>query len=115
MVKTIKFSEEYVGEVIEDRYNPLIKRRELRIKIAHIGKGTPTRGMIRVGVAKEYGVGVEHVYVRKVLSQYGWGVTVAEIHIYDNPERAKLFEPEYIRKRNEYAMASLQTSEETSG
>ncbi len=112
MVKAIKFSDDYVGEVVQDKYNPLIKRRELRIKIAHMGKGTPPRGIVRIGVAKEYDVDVNRVYVRRVLSQYGWGVTIAEVHIYDSPERARLFEPKHILKRNEYALASIQAQSE---
>ncbi len=107
MAKIIKIGDEYQGEVVNERYNPLIKRLELDIRIAHIGKGTPSRGILRKAVADAYNVDIDRVYVRKIESEFGWGVTRVEVHIYDSPERAKLFEPEYIIKRNEYATQAL--------
>ena len=107
MAKIIKIGEEYQGEVVNERYNPLIKRLELDIRIAHIGKGTPSRGILRKAIADAYNVDINRVYVRKIESEFGWGVTRVEAHIYDSPERAKLFEPEYIIKRNEYATQAL--------
>ena len=102
--KVIKISEDYLGEVVEEKYNPLIKRLELLIKLSHIGKGTPSRGVVRKAIAQAYNVDINRVYIRKIESEYGWGVTRVEVHIYDSPERAKMFEPEYIIKRNEYAV-----------
>ncbi|WFO76033.1 30S ribosomal protein S24e [Desulfurococcaceae archaeon MEX13E-LK6-19] len=105
--KTIKIGEDYMGEVVEERYNPLIKRLEIIIRLSHIGKGTPSRGIVRKAIAEAYKAEIERVYVRKIESEYGWGVTKVEAHIYDSPERAKMFEPEYIIKRNEYAVQGL--------
>ncbi len=105
--KTIKIGEDYMGEVVEERYNPLIKRLEIIIRLSHIGKGTPSRGMVRKAIAEAYKAEIERVYVRKIESEYGWGITRVEAHIYDSPERAKLFEPEHIIKRNEYAIQGL--------
>jgi len=108
MVKTIKIGEEYAGEVVEEKYNPLIKRIELKIKISHIGKGTPSRGLVRKAIADAYNVDINRVYVRKIESVFGWGVTNIEAHIYDSLERAKLFEPKHIITRNERATELLQ-------
>ncbi len=107
MGRTIQLGE-FTGEVVEEKYNPLIKRRELIVRIAHIGKSTPGRGMIRYELAKIYGVDVDRVYVRKIETEYGMSVSNAEVHIYDDPERAKKFEPPHVIKRNEYASQSYQ-------
>ncbi len=107
MGKTIKIGNEYMGEVVSEKYNPLIKRIELLIKISHIGKGTPSRGLVRKAIAEAYNVSIDRVYVRKIESEFGWGVTNVEAHIYDSVERAKKFEPEYIIKRNELATEAL--------
>ncbi len=114
MAKTIKIGEDYMGEIIEEKYNPLIKRREVYIKLSHIGKGTPSRGLVRKAVAEHYSTEIDRVYVRKIESEYGWGVTNIEVHIYDSPERAKMFEPEHIIKRNEYATQALEAIESSS-
>lgn len=105
--KVIRIGEDYLGEVVEEKYNPLIKRLELLIKLSHIGKGTPSRGVVRKAIAQAFNVDINRVYVRKIESEYGWGVTRVEVHIYDSPERAKMFEPEHIIKRNEYAVQGL--------
>lgn len=108
MVRTIKIGDEYAGEVIEEKYNPLIKRIELKIRISHIGKGTPSRGIVRKAIADAYNAEINRVYIRKIVSDFGWGVTNIEAHIYDSSERAKLFEPKHIIARNERATELLE-------
>ncbi len=98
--RKIELGEGYSVSIISEQYNPLIKRRELVLLIHHIGKGTPERMALREAVAKAYQVDEEQVYVRKMVSEFGMGATRAFVHIYDSPERAKEFEPEYIRKRH---------------
>ncbi len=107
MSKTVKIGE-YTGEIVSEKYNPLIKRKEVIIRIGHIGKSTPSRGLIRSEASKIYSTEIEKVYVRKMETEYGLGATTAYIHIYDDVDRAKKFEPEHIIKRNEYAMQALE-------
>ncbi len=98
--RKIELGEGYSVSIISEQYNPLIKRRELVLLIHHIGKGTPERMALREAVAKAYQVNEEQVYVRKMISEFGMGATRVFVHIYESPERAKEFEPEYIRKRH---------------
>ena len=88
------------AEVVKDWYNPLIKRRELVLRIHHELKPTPMRITLRMSIAEKLGVDVTRVYVRSIDTEYGRGVSTARIHVYDNVERAKQFEPEYIIERN---------------
>ncbi len=92
--------EGYEAYITRDRYNPLIKRRELEITIIHIGKSTPSRIQVRTGVSKALNVDAKRVYVRKLHTEYGLGRTIAEIHVYDTVERALRFEPKHIIERN---------------
>lgn len=107
----------YAGEIVEERYNPLIKRREVVLRIAHIGKTTPSRGAVRVGIARHYGVDVARVVVKRVVSERGMGVSRAHVHIYDSVDRLKEFEPEYIIKRDEQSLQlyELKRSQEGGG
>lgn len=92
---------EYSGEIVEEKYNPLIRRKEVVLRVAHIGKSTPSRWLLRSEVAKLYGVSIEQTYVKHIYTEYGMGVSKVKVHIYDSAERAKQFEPEYVIKRNE--------------
>ncbi|WP_048192364.1 30S ribosomal protein S24e [Pyrolobus fumarii] len=96
----LNLGEGYEVEVECDWYNKLIRRRELDLLIKHIGKPTPSRLQLRQAVANALNVDLKRVYVRSIQTEYGWGVTHAEVHIYDDPERARSFEPKHIRIRN---------------
>ncbi len=99
-VNKIDLGEGIWAEVLEDRYNPLIKRRELKLRIHHELKPTPPRINVRMAVAGAFKVGIELVYVRKIRTEYGIGSSIAEVHIYESVERARQFEPEYLIERN---------------
>ncbi len=86
--------------VIDDRKNSLLKRRELRIEIWHIGASTPTRLDVKRHVASTLGVDENLVYVRKILTGFGLGKSIAEVHVYESIEQAKIIEPLYIQLRN---------------
>ncbi|MCS7128746.1 MAG: hypothetical protein N3E36_06350 [Sulfolobales archaeon] len=101
MSKNITIAEGYEGGVVEERYNPLIKRREVVVRVFHSGKGTPSRGLVRQALANAYGVSTSCIYVRRIISERGMNSTIIEAHIYESLEKAKVFEPEYIIKRNE--------------
>ena len=90
----------YEGVIVEDRYNPLIRRREIKAILSHIGRGTPMRYVVREAIAKAYNVDLDLVYVRRIQTERGWGRTIVEAHIYDSKERALKFEPKYIIERN---------------
>lgn len=90
----------YKAEVVSDRYNALIGRRELVLRVDHLLKPTPTRLQLRLSIARAFNTDIEKVYVRSIKTEYGIGVSKAEIHIYDNVERALAFEPKHIIERN---------------
>jgi len=100
-VKTIKISDEYEMVIVEDRWNPLIERREIKGIIYHMGKGTPKRYVIREAVAKALNIAIDQIYVRKVVTKFGISESETIIHVYSSPERAKKFEPSYVIRRNQ--------------
>ena len=99
--KKIDLGEEYYAEVVEEKYNPLINRKEITLIIYHIGKGTPQRKTVREKVAVAYGVEINRVYVRNILGEFGIGRSKAIVHVYDSVERARMFEPLHVIRKNE--------------
>ncbi len=88
----------YQISIIDDKFNPLMERRELKIEIA--SHATPKRDLLRKSVASSLKVPIERVYIKNVLSSYGKSVAVCNAHIYENAERGKQIEPPYIQYRN---------------
>lgn len=99
MAREVKIGD-YSGEIVLESYNKLIRRKELLLRVYHTGTGTPSRSLVRGEVAKLYGVDPSLVYVKKIKSEYGAGVTEIHVHIYDSKERSAIFEPEYLVKRH---------------
>ena len=89
---------EYQMSIIEDRANPLAERRELKIEIA--SKSTPKRDAVRKAVASSLKVPIERVFVKSTLSSYRTNISVSKVHVYENDERGKVIEPNYVQLRN---------------
>ncbi|MCE4624740.1 MAG: 30S ribosomal protein S24e [Desulfurococcales archaeon] len=98
--RRIDLGEGIWAEVVKDFYNPLIKRRELHLKIHHVMKPTPMRINLRLAISERFGTPIERVYVRSIQTEYGIGRSHAVIHIYDTVDRALSFEPKYVIERN---------------
>ena len=89
-----------VYKIVEDRRNPLLFRRELMVEIWHIGLPTPNRLEVRQKIAEMLGVEVDRVFIRHIYTEFGWGKSKVEVHVYDNAEIGKKIEPLYIQLRN---------------
>ncbi len=88
------------AEILREWYNPLIRRREIVMKIHHELKPTPMRILLRQAMAEKYGVDIKRVYIREIKTEYGAGVSRVRVHIYDDPGRALQFEPKHVIDRN---------------
>jgi len=99
-LKSIEIGDGYILYVTEEKRNPLIRRLEVYGYVDHIGKGAPSRKNVREALSKLYGKPDNLIIVRKLISEFGWGKTRFEVHIYDDEKRLLKFEPKYILKRN---------------
>lgn len=111
MNRHVRLLDKYDAVIVDERYNKLIGRYEVVLKIIHVNEGTPSRGLIKIGLGKLYGKEPNLVFIRRAESSYGFPETIVEAHIYDDLSRAKLFEPEYIIKRDEQSIQKLSSSQ----
>ena len=107
MSKHIRLLNKYDCEIVEERYNPLIKRREIVLSVFHGDEGTPSRGFLRKALADLYKVDVNLVFIRTIKTEYGMSVSRVKAHIYETPDRARAFEPEYVIKRDEESLSKV--------
>ncbi len=81
--------------------NPLLKRKEVDFTIIQGPKEkTPQRLEVKKALAVEMKIGDDVVFVKRMHTKTGTNITVGVANVYQKVERAKLVEPEYIRKRN---------------
>jgi len=77
-------------EIIEDRENALLKRRELKLGIKHTQSPTPKKqDLIKEMVAK-YSVPEEHVVVDYIFTKKGIQESTAKVKIYQEPPKIKV-------------------------
>jgi small subunit ribosomal protein S24e len=88
-------------EIISQKYNPLLKRREVVFEVRHEQtKGTPPRFEIRTRLAEKLKMKLEQVYVKKVETKTGTMIALGEANAYDTVEQAMFIEPKYVIERN---------------
>ncbi|HDH06978.1 MAG TPA: 30S ribosomal protein S24e [Thermoproteales archaeon] len=87
-------------KILEDRYNKLLRRREVKLLIIHHFKGTPKREEVRKIISKIFSSPLERIIVKQILTQYGLAESLVEAHIYDDVETLRKVESEYILIRN---------------
>lgn len=88
-------------EIISDKENPLLKRREVHFRVNHEQMGsTPPRLEVRKAVANALKAKVDFVFVKKFKTETGKHIAVGLANVYDSVDQARLVEPEHIIKRN---------------
>lgn len=96
----IKISDKAEGIIERDYQNNVIGRRELTLKVYHMGSGTPSRKEIIKAVVESLGVKDNLVVVRKISTVYGAGISNVKLHIYNSREVLEKIEPKYLLDRD---------------
>jgi small subunit ribosomal protein S24e len=87
-------------KIVEERANPLMKRRELRFEVAHATAATPTRDTVRTELAKEVHAAKDRVIVERMRPRFGTAMTRGEANVYETADAAKSITREHILVRN---------------
>ena len=86
-------------EIIQDKENTLLDRREVRFKVYYSGP-TPDRMTVREGLIRKLGCDPELTVLDKVESEQGRTVASGYLKVYENIQ-AMVIEPEHKIKRNQ--------------
>lgn len=86
--------------VTEEKYNPLIARKEVKALITHLGEITPTREAIRSKIAAQLNLDLERVVIQKIDGHFGEPKSQLTAHCYDKTEDVFVYEPKFLLKRN---------------
>jgi len=88
-------------KIVQQQYNPLLKRKELAFEIKHEqARGTPSRLEVRQKLAEQLKTNLELVFVKRFETKTGTMTARGEANAYDTVEQAKLVEPQYLIERN---------------
>ncbi len=111
--KIIDIGDDMTAEIVEEKDNRVVGRREYVIKVYHVGKGTPSIPDVRVKLAEKLGVEYKRLFIRKLETEYGIGVSNAIVNVYDTVDKALLFEPKYVIERNKTLEEEIEEAEKS--
>jgi small subunit ribosomal protein S24e len=100
-------------EVTEKRDNPLLKRTDVRFKVAHLGAPTPKREDVRDKLAATLSAKKDLVLVDKMTSSFGLGETSGLARVYADVDGMAKVERRYLLKRNGLEKYAPQKKERT--
>jgi len=100
MSQTVKLSDKLSGVVESVKNNQVIGRKEVVIKVFHIGVGTPSRKELVEGITNAFGTSKELVLIRRVDTVYGAGISKVIAEIYNDKETMRMFAPAHLIGRD---------------
>ncbi len=86
--------------ISNQKKNELLGRTELEVQVKHIGRPTPTRKVLRSEVGRISEAPLERVFIRKIVTDYGAGISECIANVYTTSKAGGAVESEYIRTRN---------------
>jgi small subunit ribosomal protein S24e len=87
-------------KVLEEKANPLLKRREFSFEISHATAATPKREEVRAEFAKVAQAPKDRVIIERMHARFGTATTRGEAMVYETAEAAKAIVREHILVRN---------------
>jgi small subunit ribosomal protein S24e len=87
-------------KVLEEKANPLLKRREFSFEISHATAATPKREEVRAEFAKVAQAPKDRVIIERMHARFGTATTRGEAMVYETAEAAKAIAREHILVRN---------------
>lgn len=86
-------------KILKDKENPLLNRRELDFIVKYEGS-TSSRNDVRDKLAAMLNAPLELLVIQRIKTEYGMKEGKGYAKIYENAERMKEVELEYVLKRN---------------
>ena len=88
-------------EILNERENKPLGRKEITFQIDHARASTPSRADIHAKIVAQFNADASSVAISTLDTHFGLGMTKGLAHIYTNAEQMKRIELDHMVKRNE--------------
>ena len=85
--------------IVKEQPNPVIGRREIYFEVYHGKASTPTRKEVKEKLAARPNADPQALIINKMITKVNSWRTVGIAYLYDSIERAKLFTPKHILRK----------------
>lgn len=87
-------------KIIEERYNPLLGRRELKFQVDHKGRATPVKFEVRKHIAAMLNVDLDLAYIVSYKTKTSTNVAEGICHVYEDRYYVERLVPKHIYRKN---------------
>jgi small subunit ribosomal protein S24e len=87
-------------EILKERENKPLARKEVDFKVDHAGAGTPSRADIRAKIVAQFDADKDSVIIKSLDTKFGVGMTEGTARIYSDTDQMKRIELDHIVKRH---------------
>ena len=87
-------------DIVKKTENKLLERTEIEVQVEHHGESVPKRDDFLNRISAMLNKERDQVVLIKLEAKYGRGESIALVHAYENADRAKAVEREYLLKRS---------------
>lgn len=77
-------------EIAKEENNAYLKRKELDVRIDHIGEPTPTKAALQQLLAKQLNKAVEHIDIVNIFSDKGRALAKSKIYVWEEAKAQDL-------------------------
>lgn len=88
-------------EILNERENKPLARREIDFQIEHIGSITPSRADVLAKLVAQFDADASRVVIKSLDTKFGIGITRGSARIYDDAEQMQRVELPHTIKRHE--------------
>ena len=99
-------------EILRERENKPLARKEVDFRVDHAGAGTPSRADIRAKIVAQFDADKDSVVIKSLDTKFGAGMTEGSARIYSDPDQMKRIELNHIVKRHKSEEKPEKKSEE---
>jgi ribosomal protein S24E len=90
-------------EILSEKHNPFLRRKEIGIAIEHESASTPSKTALQAFLSKEMKKSAEHIEIVNIFSRHGKSVSLSSVYIWDDKKAKDLSKKEEVVKKEEKA------------
>jgi ribosomal protein S24E len=87
-------------EILSERENKPLARKEVDFRVDHTGASTPSRADIRAKLVAQFDADSSAVIIKSLNTKFGAGITEGTARIYSDSEQMNRIELNHIVKRH---------------
>ena len=88
-------------EILNERENKPLARKEVDFRVDHAGASTPSRADIRAKIVAQFDANSSAVVIKSLDTKFGVGITEGTARIYSDPDQMNRIELDHIVKRHD--------------